>query len=355
MSGGVDSSVTAHLLAREGHELLGVRFSLWSDPLAPPMAQLLPSKCCNPQTVHRANAVAADLGFPLQHRDISDAFKRDVVDPFLREYERGRTPNPCVLCNRVVKFATLFAMADELRCDAVATGHYARILRDAESKPTLHEATDSDKDQSYFLYAIAREQLQRILFPLGDMHKADVIALARSFGVPLPKHYEESQDVCFYPEKEPAAFLRRHLPHTKAGPIRTLDGTEVGEHRGLPFYTIGQRKGLGIGGLTIPLHVVRKDIGTNTVFVAPSGADCESEILGESPRWPGGAPPEETDIPLHVRVNSQGRRHPGTLRVHGDRVTFRLAEPIRGIAPGQSAVFYRGTQVIGGAVIRERN
>ncbi|MDD3897259.1 MAG: tRNA 2-thiouridine(34) synthase MnmA [Candidatus Peribacteraceae bacterium] len=350
LSGGVDSSVAAHLLKQAGHDLIGVRFLLWTDPDAPAAAQILPSKCCNPQTIHRANTVAQHLGFPLHHVDIREEFKEKVVDHFLAEYQAGNTPNPCVLCNRVIKFAKLLELADELGCDKVATGHYARIEQQGDAYRLL-EAVDKRKSQSYFLYSLSQETLARALFPLGTMRKEDVIALGRTLGIPLPTQYEESQDVCFYPEKEPQAFLRRHLPGIQPGDIRDRHGTKVGMHKGLPFYTIGQRKGLGVGGLKVPLHVVEKDKGTNTVFVAPSGADLELVIEANDLRLIHGTPQDLQRKACEVRVCSQGKKHRGKLQISAEKLRVTLEAPIRGIAPGQAIVLSRGDEILGGATI----
>ena len=350
MSGGVDSSVAAHLLQQEGHELIGVRFLLWTDPDAPAVAQILPSKCCNPQTIHRANTVAQQLGFPLHHVDIREEFKEKVVDHFLAEYEAGNTPNPCVLCNRVIKFAKLLELADKFGCDKIATGHYARIEEDGGIYRLL-EAADTKKSQSYFLYSLPQKTLARTLFPLGTMRKTDVIALGRTLGIPLPAQYEESQDVCFYPEKEPQAFLQRRIKNIRPGDIRDQQDKKVGTHKGLPFYTIGQRKGLNIGGLSIPLHVTEKNKATNTLFVAPSGADLESVIEANDLRFVHSTPEELQGKSCEIRVCSQGKKHKGTLEFSEEKLQIKLETPVRGIAPGQAVVLYDGDEILGGGTI----
>ncbi len=272
MSGGIDSSVVAHLLKKQGHDVVGVRFHLWMDPKAPALAQLLPTKCCTTQSINRAATVAKALGIPLHTVDIAKEFKKKIVDQFLRDYAAGLTPNPCILCNRTIKHATLMKLMNKYKCDKVATGHYARVKcsSNKSGKGVCHllEARDKKKDQSYYLSGLSQEELKSTVFPLGELLKSEVYTLAKKFKVPVSDAYRESQDLCFFPEKGPKDFLRRYLKSTKKGDIVKRDGTVVGEHTGIPFYTIGQRRGLGIGGLKIPLEVVGKDLKRNRLIVA---------------------------------------------------------------------------------------
>ena len=356
MSGGVDSSVVAHLLKKQGHDVIGVRFTLWSDPLAPPLAHVLPSKCCNAQTVSRANRVAKDLGIDLHILDLEKEFKRDVVDPFIDGYRKGKTPNPCITCNRTVKFGRLLTLMEELGCEKLATGHYAQVVTeyasDGSETHTLLEAVDLCKDQSYYLYGLTQKQLSKVIFPLGSLYKHDVIGHAKDFGVPYSEEsYRESQDLCFFPEKEPAAFLKRYISDAAPGAISLEDGTVVGRHAGLPFYTIGQRKGLRIGGLKIPLHVTRKEINTNTIYVAPSGADLKSKLTAKELRWISWIPELNKNFSFEARIHSLGKKHKGTLIHNGDTLEFGFNEGLRGIAEGQSIVVYRDKEVVGGGVI----
>lgn len=356
MSGGIDSSVVAHKLAKEGHEVVGVRFTLWTDPLAPPLAQVLPSKCCNAQTIARANQVAKDLGIQLHILDLEQEFKRDVVDPFIEGYKAGKTPNPCIGCNRSVKFGRLIELMEELGCEKLATGHYAQIQEEenADGSVTYHllEAADLDKDQSYYLYGLSQKQLSKVWFPLGGLEKADVFALAKEFNVPYDDtSYRESQDLCFFPEKEPEEFLKRYITDASEGDIKLEDGTVVGTHKGIPFYTIGQRKGLGIGGLKIPLYVTKKDMATNTIYVAEDGADSKLELNASEVRWVSFVPPQNQDIQLEARIHSHGTRQIGTLSHNGETLYFRFNKGLRGIAEGQSIVLYQGNEVLGGGVI----
>jgi tRNA-uridine 2-sulfurtransferase len=355
MSGGVDSSVLAHLLKHEGHHLVGVRFRLWEDPLAPPLAKVLPSKCCHEATLGRARKVAGDLGIELREIDLSAEFKREVVDPFLDGYRNGLTPNPCIGCNKNIKFERLLKVADEFGCEKLATGHYARIAEveacHNDTSYLLLEAVDKSKDQSYFLYGLSQKQLSRILFPLGSMMKSEVFSLAEEFNVPISPQYRESQDLCFFPEKEPHDFLDRHLSPLP-GDIIDTTGRKRGTHRGLPHYTEGQRKGLGIGGLQIPLHVVRKEVATNTLTVGVKEESMRSELIAHSLNWVFRKPPENEVREFDARIHSLGVKKRGVMEHNGRVMKFRFKEgPQLGISPGQSIVLYKYEEIIGGGVI----
>lgn len=357
MSGGIDSSVVAHLLKEQGHDVVGVRFTLWSDPLAPALAEILPSKCCNAQTAARCKTVAKRLGIPLHIVDLADEFKRNVVDPFLAGYAQGLTPNPCIGCNRTIKFGKLLKLATELSCEKLATGHYARTaterLSDGSERHLLLEAVDARKDQSYYLYGLTQEQLRLCVFPLGSMRKPEVYALARHFQVPYSdSSYRESQDLCFFPEKTPQAFLKRHLQQAlAAGPIVRRDGTVVGTHAGLPLYTVGQRRGLKVGGQKIPLEVVAKDSAGNRLIVEPKGRETILDVRLESMRFVSWQPQSGETAAFECRVRSLSARQRGTLRAAGDDGVFTFAEPQPLHSPGQSLVLYRGEEVIGGGVM----
>lgn len=357
LSGGIDSSTVAHLLKREGHDLVGVRFTLWSDPLAPSLAQVLPSKCCNAQTAMRAKATADALGIPYRIVDLEADFHENVVKPFLDGYAAGRTPNPCIGCNRAIKFGKLLELADELGCERIATGHYARVakeeLPDGTSRNLLLEAVDAAKDQSYYLYGLTQEQLARVMFPLGAMRKTDVFGLAKEFGVPYEETtYSESMDLCFFPEKHPEEFLKRYLADAiSPGSIVRRDGTVVGTHKGLPLYTVGQRRGLGIGGLKIPLEVVEKRAATNEIVVEPKESERVAAIELSDVRWVSWKPEDGSDTSFECRVRSLSQRLKGTVKVRGSTATFSFSEPVSPLAPGQSLVLYRGEEVVGGGVM----
>lgn len=357
LSGGIDSSTVAHLLHEQGHELVGVRFTLWSDPLAPPLAAILPSKCCNAQTAARARQTAATLGIPYHIVDMEREFKEHVVDPFLEGYRKGLTPNPCIGCNRRIKFGKLLELMEEYKCEKLATGHYARVARERQSdgseRSLLLEAIDQPKDQSYYLYGLNQQQLSRALFPLGAMRKTDVYALAANFGVPFEEDsYRESQDLCFFPEKEPKAFLQRHLRDALApGPIVRRDGTVIGTHEGLSLYTVGQRRGLKIGGLKIPLEVVEKDSGNNRIVVAEQGSEKIDEVHLSDLRWISWQPPQGEPAAFDCRIRSLSARLHGHLTHQNGIGRFQFATPQPPVAPGQSLVLYRGEEVVGGGVM----
>lgn len=374
LSGGIDSSVTAHLLKEEGHDVVGVRFTLWNDPLAPALAKVLPSKCCNTQTAARAKSVAETLEIPYHIEDLEEEFKREVVDPFLEAHRKGLTPNPCIRCNQTIKFGRLLEIADNLGCEKIATGHYARVeservdpsttLRATSSSgvmvsvvepDTYHllEAIDKTKDQSYYLYSLTQEQLARVIFPLGTLQKREVYALARKYGVPFEEDsYRESQDLCFFPEKTPQAFLKRHLKaHLKTGKIVRKNGTTVGTHQGLPLYTIGQRRGLGIGGLKIPLEVVHKNYTSNTLVVEEQGRETVTTLPLHDLRWIAEKPDEGTPLAFECRTRSLAQRTPGRLIYRGQTGSFHCDRPLPSQAPGQHLVLYQGEEVIGGGVI----
>jgi tRNA-specific 2-thiouridylase len=357
LSGGIDSSVVAHMLAAQGHDLVGVRFTLWSDPLAPALASVLPSKCCNAQTAARAAAVCTKLRIPYHIVNLEEIFKEEVVDPFLEGYRKGLTPNPCIRCNRTIKFGTLLRLMEEFGCEKLATGHYARVAVEETSggqkRFLLLEAADASKDQSYYLYGLSQQQLQHALFPLGAMAKREVFALAENFGVPYERlHYRESQDLCFFPEKSPQAFLKRHLQSALVpGKIVRRNGTILGTHAGLPLYTIGQRHGLGIGGLKIPLEVVEKDQSKNTLIVANKGEEKVKQVKLKALRFVAWKPEEGKKHPFEARSRSLSLRVQGDLEFRRTRGTFSFHRSTGPQAPGQSLVLYRGEEVVGGGVI----
>lgn len=356
LSGGIDSSTVAHLLHAQGHELVGVRFTLWSDPSAPALAEILPSKCCNAQSAARTRFVARQLDIPMHIVSLENEFKRNIVDRFLDDYRNGLTPNPCVGCNRTIKFGKLLEVMKAFGCERIATGHYARVakekLSDGRERTLLLEAADRGKDQSYYLYGLTQAQLSSVIFPLGSMQKSDVYALAKTFGVPFDEHYRESQDLCFFPEKTPKEFLRRHLQNALApGQIVRRDGSVVGSHEGLPLYTIGQRRGLKIGGLKISLEVVAKNPVSNQLIVEDRGKELTRSVRLKELRWVSWRPEGNSPTSFECRTRSLSSRLRGSIIVQKDRGTFTFDRAQPPQAPGQSLVLYRGEEVMGGGTM----
>lgn len=348
MSGGVDSSVVAHMLHEQGHEIIGIMMKLWTDPLAPESRDYLPKKCCSIEHIQRARAVCTKLNIPFYIVNLEEEFKNQVIDFYLAEHTQAKTPNPCVVCNKTIKFGALLKKITELGYTHLATGHYANV-RNFNSHLALYKSKNDKKDQSYYLYQLSEQTLSKILLPLGDMPKEEVFALAKKYEVQIPDYYRESEDLCFYPENSPEPFLERYIgKHISAGPIVLPNGKEVGKHRGLPFYTIGQRRGLGIGGLTIPLHVSKKDLLTNTLVVTEAGSDMQKQCYIENVHWINGAPDENI---LEVRTSSLGKFHQCTIEKHDNGILVSLKNAVRGLAPGQSAVFYDNDRVVGGGTI----
>lgn len=349
MSGGVDSAVAALLLQRAGAEVLGLALRL-HDP--EPDNPLNPRACCAPDDLQDARRVAEALGVPFYVLDAREAFEGEVVKPFVRGYLSGLTPNPCVGCNGFVKLGVLLRRALGLSAAALATGHYAR-LRIVDGRPQLYRGADPEKDQSYFLHATDPRILSSLVFPLGAMDKSEVRALALESGLPVA-HKLDSQEVCFVGGAGAAKFVasRPEAEGDRGGRIVHAATQEVlGRHLGIEGFTIGQRRGLGLGTHR-RLFVLQIDAASRDVRVGDEAQLERLGLRGVRAAWPGGAPVE----PLRVRAKIRSR-DPGTSAVvtaePDDRVTVRFEAPVRAVAPGQSVVFYRGDEVVGGAVIEE--
>ncbi|MBN8218545.1 MAG: tRNA 2-thiouridine(34) synthase MnmA [Spirochaetes bacterium] len=340
MSGGVDSSVAAMLLADAGHRVIGATMSLWEAPGKGNRP------CCGAEEAWGAKAVCDLLGVPHYTFDLRAEFQRSVVEPFIAAYAAGTTPNPCVECNRHMKFSMLSAKARLLGCTHVATGHYARLEAEG-GRHRLRTATDPAKDQSYFLWPIPPEELGLTLFPLAALEKVEVRSLALARGLPTAKK-TESQDVCFIPG-ETSAFLESHGVRQAPGEILLEDGSVIGKHEGIHRYTLGQRRGLGIGWAT-PLYVKALDPGRNRVIVGEEKSLWSRRF--SVPRLNLLAPDLWEDSATYlvkVRYRSTGKA--GKIRFQGAGVSVELDEEERGITPGQSAVFYRGDTVVAGGEI----
>ncbi|MFO1375968.1 MAG: tRNA 2-thiouridine(34) synthase MnmA [Steroidobacteraceae bacterium] len=347
LSGGVDSAVAALLLREAGHDVQGLFMSNWDEDED--------GYCTAAADFQDARAVAAELGIPLHRASFAGEYRERVFAGFLREYRAGRTPNPDVLCNREIKFGVCFDYARRLGAERIATGHYARVVHGATG-PTLLRALDRGKDQSYFLHAVAAEQLALTAFPLGSLTKAEVRDLARRRGLPVHDK-KDSTGICFIGERPFREFLAQFLP-AEPGPILDLGGTRLGTHHGLTFYTLGQRSGLEIGGVAgragEPWYVVGKRRDDNALVVA-QGHDHpalhSSLVTTEPALWVSGSPPAAS-FRCTVKLRYRQADMPCTAEVRaGGDLELRLDRPDRAVTPGQYAVLYRGEECLGGAVI----
>lgn len=345
MSGGVDSSVALALLQQQGYECVGATMLLHGGPGS---LEAQTNTCCSLDDVEDAREVARQLGVPHYVFDFTEEFEHEVVDEFAASYEAGRTPNPCVRCNRYLKFGSLLRRARELGCAHIATGHYARVERQ-RGRCVVRKGADAAKDQSYFLCLLTQKQLARTLLPLGGLTKPEARAIAEGLGLGVARK-RESEDVCFVPDGDYLSFLERRrgapFPH---GPIVTLDGTVVGEHRGMAGYTIGQRKGLGVA-LGAPAYVCAKDPATNTVTIGPAEALLCRSLVATGWNWMI-EPPQEP-LRLRVRTHYRHAEQPATCAPLPDgSVRVDFDEPQRAITPGQYAAAYDGDILAGGGTI----
>lgn len=337
MSGGVDSSLAAALLREEGHDVVGFTLKVWDQ-----------SRCCSVEDAHDARAVAWRLGIPFYVLNALPTFEAEVVGPFVEAYRDGLTPNPCVLCNRRVKFRWLLDRVVAADCEALATGHYARL----EGEPgcrVLRRGLDPTKDQSYFLVPEDRAVLDRLVFPLGHLTKEEVRSQAAARGLPVASK-AESQDACFLPAGGLPEFLSSRLGPGRPGEIVDTEGRRLGSHRGLEGYTVGQRRGLGLSS-GAPLHVVGKDLAANRLVVGPRASAACRGFTARAPVWLDEAP--TSDLSCSVKIRSTAHGVPCTVEPGGQGLRVSFAEPQFGVAPGQMAVWYEGDRVLGGAWIEE--
>jgi tRNA-specific 2-thiouridylase len=380
MSGGVDSSTAAALLKNQGHELVGFSMQLWNQRRinVGPDGEPLPSRCCSLDDLYDARIVAHKLGFPFYVVNLEDEFERDVVRPFVTKYLNGLTPSPCVACNSFLKFDKLVELAKTADAGKVATGHYARVKFDEESgRWLLLRAVNRAKDQSYFLFELTQEQLSYAMFPLGEMTKDEVRAIAADAGLPTAAK-PESQEICFIPDGNYARFIERYLEEDRddrtggndlpvldrtpvgigaldasklaPGEIVTTAGEVIGQHQGIHRYTVGQRRGLGISAPD-PLYVVRVDAGTNRVVVGGSDDLLKREMAVERVNWIAIEDPVEP-IRVSIKIRSRAEEARATLSKRDDSsVLVSFDEPQRAVTPGQAAVFYDGDVVVGGGWI----
>lgn len=356
MSGGVDSSLVGAMLAAEGHDVVGV--NMRTHRLSPGEIALGAriKTCCSPVDAKDARCCADRGNFPFYVLDVEPAFERDVIDPFVRAYMGGRTPNPCVLCNNHVKLGLLLEKAKLYGCDLVATGHYAIKERHPQTgRWTMRRAADRNKDQTYYLYGLTQEQLSIIVFPLGEMTKDEVRTRARELALPTADK-PESQEICFIPDNDYRGFLRRRFAdrgiEMPRGKIVDTQGNVLGEHEGVAFYTVGQRRGIGIAAGE-PLYVVHIDREANTVIVGRKDALLCSAMEADGLNWMGIA---GIDGPIRARVQIRYRHEPAAATIEpagdADTVRVRFDEPVRAISPGQATVFYDDAdRVLGGGWI----
>jgi tRNA-specific 2-thiouridylase len=349
MSGGVDSSVVAALLAGEGYDVVGVTLQLYDHGAAVGRK----GACCAGQDIHDARRVADRLGMPHYVLDYEARFHAEVIDDFADAYARGETPIPCVRCNQRVKFRDLLETARELGADALATGHYARRIV-GPAGPELHRAGDGGRDQSYFLFATTPEQLAYLRFPLGGQAKTETRALAQRLGLSVAEK-ADSQDICFVPNGSYARVVERLRPGAvEPGEIVHVDGRVLGRHDGIIGYTVGQRRGLGVGGSAEPLFVVALDAAARRVVVGPRAALARDEVDLAQLNWLDATPLGPDGRPVSVKLRSAQPAAPAHVFARGQgRATVVLNDPHAGVAPGQAAVIYDGDRVLGGGWIRQ--
>ena len=350
MSGGVDSSAAAALLVEQGYDVVGITLKLWPQDCV----NRAEDKCCGPQAVTDARSVSHQLNIPYYLVDEAEDFQKQVIQYFAEEYKAGRTPNPCVMCNEKLKFGTLISRARQLGAEFVATGHFARVQAGDDpataGRHLLKRGRDARKDQSYFLFSLKQEQLARVLFPLGELTKSDTRGIARDCRLKTADK-EESMEICFVPDKDYGRFLQdSKLVRKHQGEIVDLHGRVLGQHDGIEFYTIGQRKGLGLSSAR-PLYVIELDAANNRVIVGDESALDRDTFEVERCNWiPFDTPPATLEVTAKIRYNHPGTAARVTPRPNGG-AQVKLHVPQRAITPGQACVFYQDDLVVGGGWI----
>ena len=358
MSGGVDSSVVAGLLQREGERVIGMTMQLWNQKRIPELAPQGPTgRCCSLDDVYDARHVAQRLGIPYYVVNFEDRFEQQVVKPFIDEYLAGRTPIPCTLCNNFIKFDQFLDMAEGVGAREIATGHYARLSWNADTgRWEMRRSVDRAKDQTYFLFGLQQEQLARTRFPLGGMEKAQVRELARALGLPTAAH-PDSQELCFVPNGDYAAFIEGYFREqgiaasATQGEIVTADGRVVGEHSGVHRFTVGQRRGLGVAAGE-PLYVIATEPRTRRVVIGRNDDLLRAAMTVSGVNWMSIAAPA-APLRAEVKIRNKHIAAPATVQPAAgpSRVEVRFDEPQRAVTPGQAAVFYQGELVLGGGWI----
>ena len=358
MSGGVDSSVVAGLLRRQGHRVIGMTMQLWNQKRLPEIAAEGPTgRCCSLDDVYDARQVAQVLGIPYYVVNFEERFEQEVVKPFVADYIAGRTPIPCTLCNNFVKFDQFLDMARGAGAETIATGHYAQISQDAQTgRWQMRRSVDRAKDQTYFLFGLTQEQLARTRFPLGGFEKSHVRELARELGIPTAEK-PDSQEICFVPNGDYAAFIDAYFkeqgmsPQETAGELVTTDGRIVGEHAGVHHFTVGQRRGLRVSA-SEPLYVIETRPSERRVVIGRNDELLRGSMHVASVNWISIAPPAEP-VRAQVKIRNRHQAAGATIVPTADesRVEVRFDEAQRAVTPGQGAVFYDGELVLGGGWI----
>lgn len=350
MSGGIDSSVAALMLHEGGYEVIGITMKTWD--YAASGGSKKETGCCSLDSINDARTLAVNLGFPHYILDIRAEFGEHIINNFVEEYLAGRTPNPCVLCNTHIKWEALLKRADQLNCDFIATGHYAQV-REENGRYVISKGLDEAKDQSYVLWGLSQESLKRTLFPLGKFRKSEIRDMAMKAGYEELAKKSESYEICFIPDNDYRAFLKHKVPgleeKVEGGNFVLSDGNVVGTHRGYPFYTIGQRKGLEIA-LGEPMFVIQIIPETNTVVIGPKEElDKQEMFIRDYNLVKYETLPENFVALTKVRYHDKGT--PATLSIVDGKVKATFHRPVAGVAPGQSAVFFEGDDLIGGGFI----
>jgi len=352
MSGGVDSSVSAAILKKQGFDVIGIFMKFWAEDREK-STSTKENICCSVEAVTAARAVAEKLKIPFYVVNFADEFKKTVVDYYVSEYENGRTPNPCVICNRDIKGEILMRKVLELNGDYLATGHYAQVVK-LGSRYRLLKGKDQNKDQTYFLWTLTQEKLAKLLFPVGDLTKPEVRKLAKKFNLPTAER-RESQGICFIPDRDVSGFLHRHAKKlTKPGPVVSIDGEILGQHNGLINYTIGQREGLGLGGPKA-YYVVELKSKENTLVVGDEKDLYQKSLIATGLNWIDQSTdysPQTTDIEATIRYGHPAEKCQIEF-IDNNKVKVNFRKPQRAITAGQSIVFYSGDELLGGGVIEK--
>jgi tRNA-specific 2-thiouridylase len=350
MSGGVDSSVAAVLLVRQGYDVIGMMMRLWSEEGGSADTCETQNRCCTPDQMRDARRVADRLGIPFFVLDSQQVFRQKIVQPFIDSYVAGETPNPCLACNRHIRFTHLLDHAQALGASYLATGHYARLRRTGDGAVDLLTGRDPAKDQSYVLSVLRQDQIRHAMFPVGEYTKPQVREMAAAFGLPVASKHD-SQDLCFLADGDYRRFLREHAPEAALpGPIVTRRGEVLGQHTGLPDYTIGQRKGLGVTSPE-PLYVLGKSPARNALIVGTQAELGRAALTARAVNWIAGAPPASS-IRAEVKIRYKAQPVPAAITpLPDDRAEVLFDLPLRDIAPGQGAVFYQSDHCLGGGII----